>query len=390
MSLPRLVLVTRRFWPLVGGAEVVMARLAAALKARGATVTLLTARWQPDWPETIEHHGVRVVRLPQPAARMWGTLRYMQAISRWVARHAHTVDLAYVSMLKHDAYAVLGAARGRLPVVLRAEGAGVTGDCFWQVEARCGRWIRRRCQQAAGLVAPSPAIERELIAAGYPRDRIHMIPNGVPVMPVVTKAARREARAALGQIQRGLELPEDAPLAVYTGRLHEGKGLSHLVAAWPCVLEQHPQARLWLVGEGPHEGALAGQINALGLQGKVVLAGSFDDVEDVLQAADVFVHPSLEEGMSLALLEAMSLGLPLVATDIPGNRVLVADGVHGRLVPPADPAKLAEAVISVFSHRQCAARWGEQARQRVAAEYSLDRMVDRHLELFGRILASAG
>lgn len=390
MSLPRLVLVTRRFWPLVGGAEVVMARLAAAFKERGASVTLLTARWGSNWPETIEHRGVRVVRLPQPATRVWGTLRYMQAVGRWVARHADMLDLAYVSMLKHDAYAVLGAAGSKLPVVLRAEGAGVTGDCYWQVEARCGRRIRRRCQQAAALVAPSVAIERELIAAGYPRDRIHLIPNGVPLMPMATPAARREAREALGHIQRALELPERAPLAVYTGRLHERKGLQHLVAAWPLVLEQQPQARLWLVGEGPCEGDLASQIDALGLQGKVVLAGAFDDVEDVLRAADLFVLPSLEEGMSLALLEAMALGVPIVATDIAANRALVTDGVHGRLVPPADPAKLAEAVTLVLSHPECAARWAAQARQRVEAEYSLDRMVDRHLELFNRILAHAG
>jgi glycosyltransferase involved in cell wall biosynthesis len=390
VSLPRLVLVTRRFWPLVGGAEVVMARLAAALKQRGAAVTLLTARWRPDWPETIEHHGVRVVRLAQPATRIWGTLRYMQAVARWVRRHAQTLDLAYVSMLKHDAYAVLGAAGRRLPVVLRAEGAGVTGDCFWQVEARCGRRIRRRCQQAAALVAPSRAIEDELIAAGYPRDRIHFIPNGVPLFASVTPTARHAARAALGQVQRALELPRGAPLAVYTGRLHEGKGLAHLVAAWPLVLQRHPQARLWLVGEGPSATALAEQIRALGVEGRVVLAGSFDDVEEVLQAADLFVLPSLEEGMSLALLEAMSLGLPLVATDIAANRALVADGVHGRLVPAGQPAKLAEAVIEAFCDASRAARWGEQARQRVAAEFALDHMVDRHLELFERLLGSAG
>jgi glycosyltransferase involved in cell wall biosynthesis len=191
-------------------------------------------------------------------------------------------------------------------------------------------------------------------------------------------------------VQRALELPRGAPLAVYTGRLHEGKGLAHLVAAWPLVLQRHPQARLWLVGEGPSATALAEQIRALGVEGRVVLAGSFDDVEEVLQAADLFVLPSLEEGMSLALLEAMSLGLPLVATDIAANRALVADGVHGRLVPAGQPAKLAEAVIEAFCDASRAARWGEQARQRVAAEFALDHMVDRHLELFERLLGSAG
>jgi glycosyltransferase involved in cell wall biosynthesis len=330
---PRLVLVTRRFWPLVGGAEAMMANLAIGFRERGAPTTILTARWQSEWPATVEHHGVHVERLPQPSTRWLGTWRYMRALTqRLQARHEEH-DLVYVSMLKHDAYAAIGATRrSRLPVVLRAEGAGATGDVHWQLEANFGRRIKRRSMRAAALVAPSPAIERELIAAGYSRDRIHYIPNGVPIPPPRDPAARDKVRGWLARSQPALYVHPGARLAVYTGRLHETKGLAHLIEAWYAVVRHDPTARLWLVGEGPERPKLVALIRELELNGSVVLTGAFDQVDDLLAAADLFVLPSLEEGMSLALLEAMAAGLPIVASDIPGARGAGrGDPAHARL-----------------------------------------------------------
>lgn len=389
MSEPRVVLISRRFWPLVGGAETIMGRLAAELHRRGLATTLLTAHWQREWPHEIEHHGVRVIRLANPGRRIWGTARYMRALAGWLRSHRETFDLVYVSMLKHDAYAAVGEGRrGRFPVVLRAEGAGLTGDCHWQLDARCGLRIKRRCLEADAFVAPSPAIERELIAAGYPRPRIHYLPNGVAVPPPRTAEARLEARAALAEIDPALWLDADAPLAVYTGRLHDMKGLEHLIAAWPEVLRRRPQARLWLVGEGAFRPQLTELIGNLGLNGRVLLTGAFDDVEDFLVAADLFVLPSLEEGMSLSLLEAMARGLPVVATRIPANEVLVDDGRHGRLAPTRDSAALAAAVLEICERPEQAAQWGQLARRRVSEEFSLDKMASDHVTLFKRLLSA--
>ncbi|HUY36864.1 MAG TPA: glycosyltransferase family 4 protein [Pirellulales bacterium] len=388
MSQPRLILVTRRFWPLVGGAEIVMGRLAAAFQARGLATTVLTARWQSDWPVEIEHHGVRVVRLSNPAHRVWGTWRYMQSLARWLRRHGGEFDLVYASMLKHDAYAALGeGGRAGFPVAIRAEGAGLTGDCQWQLDAHCGLRIKRRLMAADALIAPSPAIQRELIAAGYPRDRIHYLPNGVALPAERDEAARREARESLAEVDPALAPAPEAPLVLYTGRLHEMKGLDYLVSAWPAVLARNPLARLWLVGEGAYRKELTALIHDLGLGGQVHLAGAFDDVEDFLLAADLFVLPSLEEGMSLSLLEAMALGLPVVATSIPANQVLVDDDRNGRLVPPADPAALAAAINELLAHADAARRLGDEARQRVGADFSSDKMVADHLALFDRLAA---
>lgn len=388
MTLPRVVLVTRRFWPLVGGAEIMTARLAAGLHARGAETTILTARWQPDWPAEIEHHGVRVVRLANPQRRIWGTWCYMRALGRWLKKHRSAFDLAYVSMLKHDAYAAVTAGRRRrFPVVLRAEGAGLTGDCHWQLEANFGLQIKRRCQRADAFVAPSPAIERELVVAGYARSRIHYIPNGVAIPEPRDEASRAAARADLAEADASLAIGGQAPLVVYTGRLHAMKGLEYLVRAWPCVLARVPDARLWLVGDGPFRGELNELIGSLGLWGFVYLAGPFDDVAEFLQAADVFVLPSLEEGMSLAALEAMAGGLPVVATDIPANKAIIEDNVTGRLVPPRDSGRLAAAILGLLEDRPAGEALGLAARQQASERFSLDRTLDEHLELFEQVLA---
>jgi glycosyltransferase involved in cell wall biosynthesis len=116
-----------------------------------------------------------------------------------------------------------------------------------------------------------------------------------------------------------------------------------------------------------------------------VLAGAFDDVEDMLRAADLFVLPSLDEDLSLALLEAMAQGLPVIASDLPGIRTVIQDAAHGRLTPAGDIDALAAAILDILDNPDVANHLGEQARQRMAPDFSLDQMVDRHLQLFSEI-----
>jgi glycosyltransferase involved in cell wall biosynthesis len=341
--------------------------LAPALAALGAEVTVLTA-----WPPGL--HGLEVAgaarlsveRLATAQVRFLGTWLYMRNLARWF--ETHPVDLAYVSMLKHDAYVAVGAgARRGFPVVLRPEGAGATGDLAWQSWGRFGRAIGRRCRQADAVVSISEAITAELKQAGYESERIHDLPNGVPV-PNDAWQPRPDWRAA--------------PHAVFVGRLAAEKGLDTLVEAWAEVRKTHSGATLTLIGEGPERPALESRVAALGLNGAVVLPGASANPNALLRAADLFVLPSREEGMSIALLEAMALGMPLVASSVPGNRRLVHDGVHGRLVAPNDSDALARAMIDLWANLDRAIAMGRAARDEVARGYSVEAVARRHMELF--------
>ena len=155
MSGLRVVLITRRFWPLMEDIERTLARLATGLRRRGAEVTVLTCRGSADWPERVDYQGTPVFRLPHPHRERWRTLRYLLAVDRWLRQHHEAVGVACVSQLRSDAYAVLRAGqRIGVPVVLRAESAGPQGDCQWQQRARFDGRVRRRCQQAGVRVRP--------------------------------------------------------------------------------------------------------------------------------------------------------------------------------------------------------------------------------------------
>jgi glycosyltransferase involved in cell wall biosynthesis len=404
----RLALVTRRYPPLIGGAEKVLSYLAVALATEGADVAVVTSRvpgmdlpaWEdtPIAPSGPERHRdgappgrMALARLETSSVRFWGTWRYMRKLRRWFDENP--VDLAYVSMLKHDAYVAVGAGmRLGFPVVLRPEGAGPTGDVAWQTWGNFGRRIGRRCRQATCFIAISQAIEDDLQAAWRrgpmrpsPRDerlhssprepRIVAIPNGVPV-PAAPWQPRADWRAA--------------PRAVFVGRLAAEKGLETLIDAWPLVRSVHANARLVLIGEGPERPALEVRVLHRGLSlgpGQAVeLPGAVPDAIPTLRDADLFVLPSREEGMSIALLEAMALGIPSVASSISGNRCLISDFKHGRLAPPNDPEGLACVIREQWADFDRAVHMGCAARSRVEREFSIQGIARKHLELFQEIV----
>lgn len=386
MTLPRVALITRRYWPLVGGAEVAVANLADEFKRLGLDPIVVTAQWESHWPREVVHREIPVVRLVQPQIRGLGTLRYMWELSRWLRKHRGELQGVLVSMLKHDAYATLATLAGsKIPVVLRAEGAGESGDCRFHETARFGMRMRSRCRQASAVIAPSEAIERELLAAGFDRSRVHFVANGVPRYPPRDDTRKRLARAALAEANCDLTTTFHDPVAVFTGRLHEAKGLIDLVRAWRKVVNVHARAKLWIVGEGPLREALYREICEQELIGAVVLPGAFDTVEDVLAAADLYLLPSYEEGMSLSLLEAMAAGVPVIASDIPGNRRLVTHEQTGLLLPIREPDLWAANILKVMGDKNAANSRATKARTLVDQEYSLTTMARRHAELMGVI-----
>ena len=382
----RLVLVTQRFWPLMGGPQKIMADQAVELTARGHDVTILTARWRPQWPGQIRFHDVPVVRLAPPPEGNWKTMRYVRSLRRWLAENVDRYDMVYVSGLKHDACAAMQSVGRRVPVVLRAESAGRFGDCLWQIDAAGGRRIKQRCMEATALVGPGAVIERELQAAGYPRSRIHRLPNGVPIPPAQTPKIKHEARSMLADANKDLRIPDWVRLAIYVGRFDAHRGLDHLLTAWKSVNGRCPNVRLWLAGDGPDRPALERRIETLQLSGRVVPAGVFGDAEPLLAAADLFILPSAEGGTSLALIEAMAAGLPIVAGDTAGNRAVITDRSEGLFVPPGDPDALAAAITRLLDGPEPAAALGAAARNRAVEEFSLAKMVDRHATLFERLV----
>ena len=185
----------------------------------------------------------------------------------------------------------------------------------------------------------------------------------------VRPADYAEAPGASGLPPRG-----DGPRILYVGRLSQLKGALVLVEAMAEVVKAHPEADLVIVGDGEVRDRLAARIDALGLSGRVHLAGfqPQDTVRAAMAQADVFTLPSFAEGVPVVFMEAMASGTPVVATQIAGVSELVEDGISGLIVPPGDVAALSDALSHLLSDADLRAAMGDAGRTRVAADFDLD------------------
>jgi L-malate glycosyltransferase len=215
---------------------------------------------------------------------------------------------------------------------------------------------------------------------GCSLDKIAVIPNGVDLTRFATTVATPPP----------VELPDSGPIVGCVGRLSGKKGHTDLLKAAALVLRRRPDTTFVLVGDGTLRSELRAQADGLGLNGQVRFVGHVSDPVPLLYRMNLFVLPSRIEGMSNALLEAMAANRAVVATSVGGNSEVVVDGVTGLLVPPRDPARLADAVLTLLGDPQRASAMGAAGRARVEACYSVQAMVRQLEELYRRELARKG
>jgi glycosyltransferase involved in cell wall biosynthesis len=199
---------------------------------------------------------------------------------------------------------------------------------------------------------------------------IHVIPNGIPLRTGARDRVRRELSVAPGE-----------RLLVSIGNLYPVKGHAVLIDAL-ATMRDRAGWRLAIAGRGEEEPRLRAQAAAAGIGARVHLLGFRDDVADILAAGDLFVMPSLSEGLPLALVEAMSFGLPVVVSRVGGVPEVVTDGEEGLLVPASDPQALASAIGELLDDPERRSRMGTAARLRALRDYAIGTMADRYEQLY--------
>ena len=226
------------------------------------------------------------------------------------------------------------------------------------------------------FIAVSEAIVLALQATGVPRDRITLVRRGTDLQALEVAAA--------SPLPVMLP-PGDGPLVGCVARLEPVKGVQHFVSAAVRLASARTDARFVVAGAGSQAQALAEQI-PVGLRDRVVLLGDVRPVEPITAKLVVLVLPSIAEGLPGALFEAGALGVPVVATAVGGIPEVVVDGVTGILVPPQDPAALADAIASLLDDPERARAMGEAGRQRVEQHFTVERMVAETLALYEELL----
>jgi glycosyltransferase involved in cell wall biosynthesis len=172
------------------------------------------------------------------------------------------------------------------------------------------------------------------------------------------------------------------PVVGAIARLHRQKGVAHLIRAAARVLETRSEVLFAVVGDGPQGQKLREEARALGLGEAFVFLGERTDAAAILAGFDLFVLPSLWEGLPFVLIEAAALGRPIIASAVDGVPEVITDSVTGILVPPADPAALASAILRLLEDRELAGRLGARARALIPPRFPLRRMIEQTEALY--------
>ncbi len=294
--------------------------------------------------------------------------------------YAFAIPFRYRRELRGCAALRVYQVTGVIPALLAKRLYGipfVTTYGFWYSQlarSRASAWLRRRVE-TLGLAAADavivPTTELAAHAAGKARrENVHLIPNGVD-----TALFRPAARA-----------PGPTRQVLYVGRLSEEKNLETLIAAAGKLVGRF-SLRLAFVGDGPLRERLATSATRHGVPLELTPFTDHRHLPRLFAQADAFVLPSFTEGHSKVLLEAMSCGVPCLASDVSGNRSILGDGQVGVLFDPRDPAALADGLERVFTKEGLARALGERARARVVERYDLQELVGREIELLRRVAA---
>lgn len=366
----------------IGGAEGQLVALARGLdRTRFEPVVFCLTATGPLAAE-LEAAGIRVVGFGLRGLRLWRhPLRVLWAIGAVVIAVRRERPRIIQGVLFH-AY-VLAALAGRLagvPHILasrRSLGAFKESRPHYRLAER---WTNRLVHV---WVANSEAVRHDVAAReGVDPARIRMVYNAIRTEGY--GGPRSEALAA------ALGLPPGGPVVGVVANLIHYKGHTHLLAAGRRVAGRFPRLTFLLVGEGPCRAALERQAAGLGLAERVRFLGSRRDVPALLALMDVVALPSLEEGFPNALLEAMAAGKPVVASRVGGVPEAVVEGQTGLLVPPGDPAALAEALLALLEDPARAAAMGAAGRRHVAERFGMARMVEETQTVYEELLRGAG
>jgi glycosyltransferase involved in cell wall biosynthesis len=357
-----MAIVAPRFWPFVGDGPAHLLQLAQQLAAAGPQVTVVTPQWLRAWPAEMCLGAVRLVRLRGSGRGGWSTIRWTFGLKRWL--RAEPLDAVLVAGLKHEAYAALSAVEGtgRKVIVLAEE-----DDCDWHRTAAFGQRIAARCHEATAIVAASCELAAQIKRAGFADDRVKIIPRRVPIPPPRSPSRCDDARASVVTANHDLLTTANTHVSLAVGRLEPSQRFGDLVRAWRIVTARQPQARLWIIGDGPERDALYRQIGDLDQRFRVMIPGTFDCLDDLLQAADLFLHPAACQAAPLAVLEAQAAGLSVVAASAPAWGRYVEPERTGLTYPLGDFKALAGAVDQLIKAPAQAVELGAAARAALQA-----------------------
>lgn len=360
------------------GTERHMYDLAIALREQGVGVKVACPTPSP-LAEKASAHGIDVIDIPKKGFVDFsaaGRLKSLLRSGEIDVVHAHNGRTALSA-----AMAVRRSGKGRCVATQHFLEPGHTAHrgAKKMLFAMAHHWVNKRTSH---LIAISDAVRTEMLARQEaPAAKITMIPNGIADPDQCKLRSVQDVRQELG-------IGTQTPLIVCAARLEREKDIPSLVSAVAQLKHRNPSSLCVVAGEGSQQEMLQHQIESLDVARSMRLLGFRNDVLSLVRAADAFVLPSLAEPFGLAILEAMALGKPVVATRAGGPVEIVVDGQTGYLVMPSQPIKLADAIARLLDHPDAARQMGHQGRARFEERFTAARMSQATLDVYSKVLAN--
>jgi glycosyltransferase involved in cell wall biosynthesis len=366
----KVLMICPEFIPKMGGAEIQAFSLSKALTKKGLDVRVLTRLSEKSWKKQEALEGIPVQRVDYPRIRLIGGGLLNTFLAWNILTRYKDFDLFHFHIGgSHMVLPLLILKLLNKPSILKISG-------WWELErsllnpnGQIPRLMRMLLFRSDAIISLSDEIKTQLLTFGFPADRIISLPNGVDTQrfyPAVDKTASRKI--------------------IFVGRLVTEKGVPVLLRAAGKLTAEFPDISVDLVGAGPIEEELKQMIGNLGLYGKVRFLGRLDNVANVLKTADIYVQPSLNEGLPNSLLEAMASGLPVVVTNVGGMPDVVTDGVEGFVVEPSNIDALAVALERLLHDSELRKKMGARCREKIQQDYSLDSVTDNYIALYKRLM----
>jgi len=396
-----IVLYSNTILPNLGGRELVVHYIAKSLTELGHKVRVISPSgiWRYrniDMGYKVHRYfaivrGGRIVDQDFKAEIREKTMRAQLSfdVAFWGADiiHAHaTYPGGYIA-------AQIKRKGNRIPLVITPHGVDIHTipeiNHGMRLHPKMNPKIEFALEKADALTSIAEGIENSILDAGTPKEKIYSVPNGVDV--------NRFSRTHTINVWDWLKVPPNTQLVVSVGNYHPRKGQDVLVRSFPEVLAKNENARLVIIGNKTE--ILHDLVKELGIEGKAIIVGGIPfpigveaEKNDVLAAiyanSSVYVSAGIDEGsegLSLALLEAMAASLPVIGTNISGNRDIIEDGVNGYLVKPADTLELSDKIIRILSDTEASKKMAKESFS-VANKYHWHDVAREYIKVYEKVL----
>lgn len=384
----RVVVVSRRFWPLMGEAEFVAANLAEEIQRQDNEVRVVTSRVIPQWPSTFKFRSFPVYRLPTRFPTFRARRLFERSCIKFIRESAADLDAAiFVQSGFPDIELLSQLGKLDIKCIVRLDGELVADaalkDDWSTFQAKSRQLID---EQKLVLVAPTEDLQFQLQKSGIDSSWIR---DGIPDSDANTLASSEQksrARIGLSQSHPLLRIRESQKLAVVAGPIIADQFLDRWIASWSYVTKSVPNAMIWIIGEGNIEQQLWTQIVELELENHVILGGTFDDLTDVFHAADLFLLANPRRKDAPFVLQAQSNHLPVLSetghfSDDPS---LYSPGNEFIETRSNNSVELAENICKLFTDgnsNEVSKKTIESARNRIRNFHNIDTMVSDYLKL---------